>query len=80
MPVKEFLEEFVPDAPAPRPQGEFPFHKPCVSQNENQFVSTPPSDDAHALRTTPDYSHSGFWIVPRLGIQEHHLSPEQDIS
>src|SRR5260221_10072789 len=80
MPVNEFLQEFVLDTPAPRPQGEFSFRKPRVSQNENQFVSPPHSVDTHALRTTPDYSHSGFWIMPRLRIQEHHLSPEQDIS
>ena len=41
MPVNVFLEEFVPDAPTPRPQSEFSFHKPCVSQNENDFVSPP---------------------------------------
>jgi len=38
MPVKDFLEEFVPHALTPRPQDEFPFHKPRVSQNENEFV------------------------------------------
>ena len=38
MPVKDFLEEFVPNAPTPRPQSEFAFHEPCVSQNENKFV------------------------------------------
>ena len=42
MPMEEFLEEFVLDAPAPHPQGKFSFRKPHVSQNENQFVSTPP--------------------------------------
>lgn len=40
MPVKDFLEEFVPDALTPRPQGEFSFHRPRISQNENEFVST----------------------------------------
>ena len=75
MPVKEFLEEFVPDAPTPRPQGEFSFHKSCVSQNENEFVSPPSSIDTHTLSTTPDRGHSRFWIMSRLTIQEHHLSP-----
>jgi len=42
MPVKDFLAEFVPDAPSPRPQGEFSFREPRVSQNENKFVSLPP--------------------------------------
>ena len=74
MPVKDFLEEFVPDALTPRPQGEFSFHKPRVSQNENEFVS-PPSVDAHTLSIIPDFGHSGFRIMPQLTIQEHHLSP-----
>ena len=52
MPVTDFLAEFVPAAPSPRPQGEFPFHEPRVSQNENKFVSLPISVDARALRTT----------------------------
>ena len=76
MPMKEFLEQFVPDAPAPCPQGEFPFLEPRVSQNENKFVSTHPSVHAHSLRTTPDYSHSGFQIAPQFRIQEHYLQPE----
>jgi len=41
MPVTDFLKEFVPDAPSPRPQGEFSFREPRVSQNENKFVSVP---------------------------------------
>ena len=40
MPVKDFLEEFVPDALTPRPQGEFFFHRSRISHNENEFVST----------------------------------------
>ena len=52
MPVTDFLAEFVPAAPSPRPQGEFPFDKPRVSQNENTFVSLPISVDVRALRTT----------------------------
>lgn len=37
MPVKDFLEEFVPNALTPRPQSEISFHEP-VLQNENKFV------------------------------------------
>ena len=80
MPVKDFLEEFVPHAPTPRPQGEFPFHQSRVSQKENEFVSPPTPVDAHVLRTTRDCGHSEFWVMSRLATQEHHLYPEQDIS
>jgi len=52
MPVNDFLEEFIPAAPSPRPQGEFPFHEPRASEKENKSVSLPPTVDAHALRTT----------------------------
>jgi hypothetical protein len=39
MPVGIFLEEFVPGAPALRPQGDFLFSKISVSHNEDEFVS-----------------------------------------
>jgi hypothetical protein len=39
MPVGVFLEEFVPCAPDPHPQGNFRFAKKSVSHNENEFVS-----------------------------------------
>ena len=41
MPVDLFLEEFVPEAPTARPQGDFAFSKDSVSQNENEFVCPP---------------------------------------
>ena len=78
MPVNDFLEEFVTVAPSPRPQGEFSFDKPRVSQNENDFVSLPPLL-THALSTTLDCGHSGFWVMPRLTIQEYNHSPDPDI-
>ena len=39
MPVDLFLQEFVPIAPAPRPQGTFSFSRSTISQNEDEFVS-----------------------------------------
>jgi hypothetical protein len=39
MPVNEFFEEFVPEAPTPRPKHDFSFSKSTVSQNEVEFVS-----------------------------------------
>ena len=39
MPVDTFLEDFIPCAPDPRPQGDFRFAKKSVSHNENEFVS-----------------------------------------
>jgi hypothetical protein len=41
MPVKDFLKEFLPPpaVPASRPQGDFAFSEPSVSQNENAFAS-----------------------------------------
>jgi len=41
MPVDVFLEEFVPEAPAARPQGNFAFSKDSVSQNEDEFACPP---------------------------------------
>jgi hypothetical protein len=41
MPVDLFLEQFVPEVPAPRPQGDFAFSKDSVSQNENEIVCLP---------------------------------------
>jgi hypothetical protein len=38
MPVKDFLKEFIRDAPTARPQGSFEFSKSLVSQNENEFA------------------------------------------
>jgi hypothetical protein len=38
MPVKDFLEEFIREAPTARPQGSFAFSKSSVSQNENEFA------------------------------------------
>jgi len=38
MPVDIFLEEFVIEAPAARPQGNFAFCKDSVSQNEDEFA------------------------------------------
>ena len=38
MPVDAFLEEFVPEAPAPRPQGNFAFSEDSVSQDEAKFA------------------------------------------
>jgi hypothetical protein len=41
MPLDVFLHEFVPDAPAPRPAGDFLFSKTSVTKNEDEFVSSP---------------------------------------
>jgi len=38
MPVDVFLEEFVREAPAARPQGNFAFSEDSVSQNEYKFA------------------------------------------
>jgi hypothetical protein len=38
MPVNEFLEEFIPEAPTARPKDDFTFSQPTVSQNEDEFV------------------------------------------
>ena len=38
MPVKDFLEEFIREAPTARPQGSFAFSKSSVSQNEKEFA------------------------------------------
>jgi hypothetical protein len=41
MPVKDFLKEFIREAPTARPQGSFEFSKSSVSQNENEFARLP---------------------------------------
>jgi len=41
MPVDVFLEEFVPEAPAARPQGNFAFSQDSVSQKEDEFACPP---------------------------------------
>jgi len=41
MPVDAFLEEFVPEAPAARPQDNFAFSEDSVSQNETKFARPP---------------------------------------
>jgi hypothetical protein len=38
MPVKDFLNEFIREAPTARPQGRFEFSKLVVSQHENEFA------------------------------------------
>ena len=39
MPVKLFLQEFIPEAPIPRPKGDVTLSQSSVSQNEDEFVS-----------------------------------------
>jgi hypothetical protein len=56
MPVNLFLQEFIPEAPAPRPQVHFAFSKASVSTNEPEFVSPPLSIDAHMLISILDRS------------------------
>jgi hypothetical protein len=38
MPVKDFLKEFIREAPTACPQGSFTFSEASVSQNENNFA------------------------------------------
>jgi len=49
MPVDAFLEEFVPEAPAARPQGNFAFSEDSVSQNEAKFARPPILIDVQQL-------------------------------
>ena len=39
MPVNLFLQEFIPEAPIPRPKGDVTFSRSSVSQNEDEFAS-----------------------------------------
>src|SRR5216683_536763 len=45
MPVSIFFEEFIREAPTPRPQDPFTFLKASVSQNEDEFAGLPDSID-----------------------------------
>jgi hypothetical protein len=41
MPMDFFLQDFIPEAPVPRPQLPFAFSKASVSGNEHEFASAP---------------------------------------
>jgi hypothetical protein len=45
MPMNLFLQEFIPQAPGPRPQGPFGFSEASVSTNEAEFASSSLSID-----------------------------------
>ena len=40
MPIDVFLQEFIPEAPVPRPQLPFAFSEASVSRNEPEFASS----------------------------------------
>ena len=66
MSVDLFLEQFVPEVPTARPQGDFSFSKDSVSQNENDFGGPPVLVDVQRPVTNDVIDRRGpeIWIVP----------------